>query len=215
MNSAAFDPSAFDDGDQEPAEVTSSGVRSSDVTTLLERWSDGEPGAFDQLMPLVYDHLRRLAARSMRGERPAHTLQPTALVHEAYLELAQQNRASWNGRRHFYGVAAQLMRRIILMHARRLHAKKRGGDRAKITFEESLGMTEARAEEVLAIDRALEVLAKEDARLCRVVEARFFVGMTVEETAEMLGVSPSTVKREWRLARAWLHARLGSGDRGS
>lgn len=179
-----------------------------DVTTLLERWSQGDSEAFDRLMPLVYDQLRRLAARSMVGERPGHTLQPTALVHEAYLELANQNRAAWTGRAQFFGVAAQLMRRITLVHARRLRAQKRGGDWAKIPFEESLGMTESQAEEILAIDRALTALAEEDERLCRVVEARFFVGMTVDETAEALDVSPSTVKREWRLARAWLHDRL-------
>lgn len=185
-----------------------------DVTTLLERWNAGDDEAFDRLVPLVYDQLRRVAARLMASERRGHTLDTTALVHEAYLELGRQNRMQWQGRSHFFGVAAKLMRRITVMHARKLSAQKRGGDQARVTFDESLAMSEQRATELIAIDRALDGLAREAPPLAEVVEARFFVGMTVEETAEALGRSPSTIKREWRLARAYLIDQLGRAAEG-
>ncbi len=181
---------------------------------MLERWSAGDEEAFDRLVPLVYDQLRRVAGRLMASERPNHTLGTTALVHEAYLELGRQNRMQWQGRGHFFGVAAKLMRRITIMHARKLSAQKRGGDQARVTFEDSLAMSEQRATELLAIDQALDELAREAPALAEVVEARFFVGLTVEESAEALGRSASTIKREWRLARAYLVDLLGSAAEG-
>ncbi len=160
-------------------------------------------------MPVVYDECRNIAARQLRYERRDHTLDPTALVHELYLRLVDQRRATWENRAQFYGVAARLMRRILVDHARARRAEKRGGSRIFVSLEavgEQIGAT--RVEDVLAIDEALDQLAARDPDQRRIVEMRFFAGLTVEETAHVLGWSPRTVKREWRLAKAWLHREL-------
>ncbi len=175
-----------------------------DVTQLLIDWNNGESAALDRLMPLVYNELHRLAQRYMARERRGHTLQPTALVHEAFLQLIDQNRVRWANRAHFFGVASQLMRRITMLHVRQLKAAKRGGGMPNIAFDEALDVPIGRAAELVALDDALDALAALEPRLARVVEMRFFGGMTVEETAEALDLSPTTVKREWRTARAWL-----------
>ncbi|HEY2796419.1 MAG TPA: sigma-70 family RNA polymerase sigma factor [Thermoanaerobaculia bacterium] len=172
------------------------------VTALLRDWSGGDRAALERLMPLVYQELRRLAASYLRVERPDHTLQPTALVHEAYLRMVDQRGVNWQNRAHFFGIAAQMMRRILVDHARRRQAAKRDAAalRLQTTGEEAAG----RDPELLALDQALCGLESLDARQARIVELRFFGGLTVEETAEVAGISPATVKREWRTARAWL-----------
>ncbi len=175
-----------------------------DVTQLLLDWNSGDEEALAQLMPLVYDELHRLAEGYMRRERRGHTLQPTALVNEAYLKLIDQNRVQWRNRAHFFGVAAQLMRRVTMLHVRHLRAAKRGGEAQRVSFDEALVVSEARATDLLEVDRALDRLAALEPRTARVVELRFFGGLTTEEAAEVLAISPRTVKREWRLARAWL-----------
>lgn len=181
-----------------------------DVTQLLVDWNQGDQSALEELMPLVYQELHRLAERSMRRERPGHTLQPTALIHEAYLQLVDQTRIQWKNRAQFFGVSAQLMRRITLLHARSRGAAKRGGGFHRITFDEDLPVSAHQAAELVDIDEALTSLAALDPRLAKVVELRFFGGLTVEETAQTLEVSPTTVKREWRTARAWLNDRLAT-----
>ena len=176
-----------------------------DVTQLLADVQNGRPDAASQLMPLVYEELRRLARRQMRRERSDHTLQATALVHEAYFRLVNQPERSWQNRTHFIRIAAQVMRRMLIDHARaRLTAKREGGLQ-RVPLEEPLLFTEEQSDELLALNEALERLAQFDARQSRVVELRFFGGLTVEETAEALGISPKTVKRDWCVARAWLH----------
>ena len=185
----------------------------SDVTRLLIDWSQGDRAALDRLMPLVYDELHRLAERYMRYERAGHTLQPTALVNEAYLQLVDQNRVKWQNRAHFFGVAAQLMRRITMLHVRKLRAAKRGGGNSpRITFNEELLLPEHRASDLIALDDALTHLADFDPRLSRIVELRFFGGLKIEETATALGISTATVKREWRTARAWLAKDLRTAE---
>lgn len=187
-----------------------------DITGLLRRWNQGDRDALEPLLPLVYEELRRLAAGYLRHERPDHTLQPTALVHEAYLRLVGQDQVVWQNRSHFFGIAAQMMRRVLVDHARRRHAAKRGA--AAIRVELSAEDLEAgldRDPEILALDAALDELAALDARQARVVELRFFGGLTVEETAEVVGISTATVKREWRTARAWLRRELGAASFGS
>ncbi len=183
-----------------------------DVTQLLLDWNDGDEEALSQLMPLVYDELHRLAEGYMRRERQGHTLQPTALVNEAYLKLVDQNRVQWRNRAHFFGVAAQLMRRVTMLHVRHLKAVKRGGEAQRVSFDEALVVSEARATDLLEVDRALDQLATLEPRTARVVELRFFGGLTTEETAEVLAISPRTVKREWRLARAWLGDYMRRGE---
>ncbi len=191
------------------------GPSPSDVTQLLLDWSRGDRTALDRLMPLVYTELRALADRSLRHERTGHTLQGTALVHEAYLKLVDQRQVRWQDRAHFFAVAAQLMRRILVDHARRHGAAKRGSGRPAL----ALGEADAAAGEVplidlLALDRALDRLAAFDERQARIVELRFFGGLTIEETAEILQVSQATVKNEWSLARGWLYRELrGTIDR--
>jgi RNA polymerase sigma factor (TIGR02999 family) len=185
-----------------------------DVTQLLLDWSSGDKEALDQLMPLVYDELHRLAEHYMRQERPDHTLQPTALVHEVYLKLIDQTRVKWQNHAHFFGVAAQLMRRIVIKHARQHHAAKRGGGERKLSLDEAVVLTAERATDLIALDDALTSLSAVDAQQSRVVELRFFGGLTIEETAEVLGVSPATVKREWRMARAWLQREIRNAERG-
>lgn len=188
----------------------------SNLTQLLVRWSQGDAAALEQLLPVVYRELRRIAARQLRRERVDHTLVPTALVHEVYLRLIDQRRVAWENRAHFFGLAAQLMRRILVDHARAHHAAKRGDAAARVSLDVALEEAHhpAGPEDVLAVDLALERLAKLDPEQARIVELRFFAGLTVEETAHVVNRSPRTIKREWRLARAWLFRELrppGSG----
>ncbi len=179
-----------------------------EVTRLLIRLTEGEGAVLDDLLPLVYAELRRLAANYLRRERPGHTLQPTALVHEAYLRLIDQTQVHWQNRAHFFGVAAQMMRRILVDHARSQQAEKRGGEYQKFSLDENIDVSGERASDLVALDEALERLAQIDPDKSRVVELRFFGGLSVEETAEVLGVSAPTVKRHWRLAKAWLYGQV-------
>jgi RNA polymerase sigma factor (TIGR02999 family) len=181
---------------------------SPDITQLLKDWSDGDGQAPAQLMPLVYQELRRLADHYMSHERVSHTLQPTALVNEAYLRLIDQTRVNWQNRAHFFGIAAQLMRRILLDHARAHHAGKRGGVAKRLSLDEAAILPEERASDLIALDEALEELAKFDERKSRIVELRFFGGLGVDETAEVLGIHRATVLRDWAVAKAWLHREL-------
>ena len=189
---------------------------SHEITPLLAAWAGGDPAAGEQLLPAVYAELRRQAARAMRREGPEHTLQATALVHEAYLRLADQH-VAWRNRAHFFGVAAQQMRRVLVDHARARRATKRGGGARAITLEGVAAgpgdgvAADERAIDVLALHEALERLALLDAEQARLVELRYFAGLSIEETAETLGVSPATVKREWAVARTWLRRELGAG----
>ncbi len=183
-----------------------------DVTQLLVAWGAGEQSALEQLLPLVNDELRRLARAYLRREGPGHTLQTSALINEAYLRLIDQRQVQWQNRAHFLGIAAQLMRRILIDHARKAHYAKRGGGALRVSLDESAAVTEAKAVELLAVDEALEKLTAMDARKGRLVELRFFGGLTEEETAEVLGVSVPTVQREWRAAKAWLHRMLTEGE---
>ncbi len=169
-----------------------------------------DESASDQLFSLVYNELRKIAASYMRRERPGHTLQATALVHEAYMQLVDQTRVNWQSRAHFFGVAAQLMRRILVDYARGAHAAKRGGEAAKLSLDEAIGLTDSKEVPFDEIDEALSRLEALDPTQSRIVELRFFGGLTVEEAAEVLGTSPSTVEREWRMAKAWLHKQLCS-----
>jgi len=184
---------------------------SGEVTQLLRELKNGHPEAAERLIPLVYDELHRLAARYMAREAPDHTLQPTALINEAYLRLVDQTRVDWQGRAHFIGVAAQMMRRILINHARDRNAARRGGGWDRVALEDDLLAAPTQMAEWLAIDEALQRLAAKDEQQCRVVELRFFGGLTAEETAEVLGVSAKTVQREWKMARAWLHREIGKG----
>lgn len=184
-------------------------THATEVTELLARWSAGDEAALEQLVPLVYEECRRLAARQLRGERRDHTLNPTALVHELYLRLADQKRATWQTRAQFFAVAARLMRRILVDHARARHAQKRGASAIFITLSTATDVPEdTSAADILAIDEALERLAAIDAEQVRIIELRFFAGLTVEETAHVLERSVRTIKREWQLARAWLYREL-------
>lgn len=182
-----------------------------DMTQLLVAWSEGDQSALEQLLPLVNAELRRLAGNYMRRESPGHTLQTSALVNEAYLRLIDQKNVRWQNRAHFFGIAAQLMRRILIDHARKAQYAKRGGGAIQVSLDEAAAVTEARAAELLAVDEALEKLMTMDARKGRLVELRFFGGMTEEETAEVMGISVPTVQREWRAAKAWLHRMLTEG----
>ena len=180
------------------------------VTYLLERWSAGDRAAAERVMPLVYDHLRRIAARHLRHARGDQTLQATAIVHEAYLPLDGQH-LLWSSRAQFYAFAAHLIRQIVVDHARYRHRLKRGGGAARVTLSEEIAWAEAKSPDVLALDQALERLAGLDRRKATIVELRFFAGITLEETAGQLGISIETVGREWRRARAWLSDQLESG----
>jgi RNA polymerase sigma-70 factor, ECF subfamily len=181
---------------------------SQEVTRLLVDWSNGDQAALDKLLPLVNDELRQLARRYMRRESPGHTLQTSALINEAFLRLVDQQRVRWQNRAHFFGVAARLMRRVLIDHARSHRYAKRGGGALKVSLDEAAAVTEARAAELLAVDEALEKLTKMDARKGRIVELRFFGGLTEAETAEVMGVSLPTAQREWRAAKAWLRRML-------
>ena len=174
------------------------------VTQLLLAWSKGDRGALEDLLPVVYAELRRIAGRYLRHERPDHTLQPTALVHEAYVKLVDQRHAQWQNRAQFFGVAAQLMRRILVDHARAHVAAKRGGGVSPVTLLDAAGASPARGVDVLALDEALTRLTDLYPDQGRLVELRFFGGLTIEETGEAMGLSPATVKRQWAVARAWL-----------
>lgn len=183
-------------------------TKTSEVTQLLARWSVGDRAALDRLVPAVYGELRRMAARYLRKERPQHTLQPTALVHEAFVKLVDQRDVRWQNRAHFFGVAAQLMRRILVDHARERDAEKRGGGAACVPLSDSLAIAPSDHIDILAVDDALNRLGEIDPDQVRIVELRFFGGLTVEETAEVLGWSPGSVKREWRVAKAWLQREI-------
>jgi len=184
-----------------------------EVTRLLVAWRGGDAGALDRLLPLVYAELRRVAHRYMRDERPNHPLQTTALVHEAYLRLIDVTRVDWQSRNHFFAVSAQLMRRILVEAARRRNADKRGGDASHVALDEAFVPAADRGADLLALDEALEHLAALAPRKARVVELRYFAGLSVKETADVLGVSVETVMRDWRMAKLWLQRDLSSVDR--
>lgn len=183
-----------------------------DITALLEAHSSGNPDAMDELFPLVYDELRRIASRRMQGERSGHTLRTTALVHEAYLELVDLDNVDWQNRRHFFAIAARVMRNVLVDYAVKKNAQKRGGDLDRVPLAEEDGVVSVVLEDVLAVHQALERLETVDERQVRVVECRFFAGLTIEETANALDISPATVGRDWRMARAWLNRELTNGE---
>jgi RNA polymerase sigma factor (TIGR02999 family) len=180
------------------------------VTDLLTEWSKGDQEALNKLAPLVYDELRRLARRRLRHERPGHTLQTTALVHEAYLKLVDQKDANWQNRAQFFAAAAQVMRHILVDYARSRRAFKRGGGFCRVSLDEAIISSEEKGADLLTLNEALDGLAAIDPQQSRVVELRVFGGLTVEETAEVLGISPRTVKREWGMARAWLRRQISN-----
>jgi len=180
------------------------------VTHLLEAWSHGDKEALDKLMPLVYDELRRLARQQMRRESPGHTLQTTALVNEAYLRLVDQRKAHWQNRAQFFGVAAQLMRRILVNHARGRNRMKRAGDLQKVSLDEAAIVSPEAAADLLALHDALEKLETTNERMGRIVELRFFGGLSIEEAAEVLKVSPGTVMKDWTFAKAFLHEEISN-----
>ena len=180
-----------------------------DVTQLLQLWSNGQEQALDRLLPQIHDELRKLAASYLRKERPDHTLQPTALVNEAFLRLVDQRSAKWQNRAHFFGIAAQAMRRILVDHARAHSAGKRGGAVRKVSLDDANIIGPQVDVDLLALDEALTRLAAMDPQQSRIVELRFFGGLTMEETAEVMRISPATIGREWRMAKAWLSAELG------
>jgi RNA polymerase sigma factor (TIGR02999 family) len=184
-----------------------------DVTALLGEWSRGDRTALDQLLPLVYAELRRVAARKLRSERADHTLEPTALVHEVFIRLVDQRQVDWQNRAHFFGVAANVMRRILVDHARRHAASKRGEGARCLSIDEARDVAASDGMPVVALDQALDRLEKLDAELARIVELRAFGGLTIEEAAHVLNVSPSTAKRDWRTAKAWLARELGEDVR--
>jgi RNA polymerase sigma factor (TIGR02999 family) len=179
-----------------------------DITRLLADWRNGDQAALEQLTPLVYQELHKLARSYLRGERPGHTLQPTALIHEAYLRLVDQNITEWQSRTHFFGVAARLMRQILVEYARSYRAGKRGCGAPKLALDEALNYSQETAAELVMLDDALITLAAFDQRKARVIELRYFGGLTVEETAEVLGLSIPTVVRDQRMAQAWLHREM-------
>lgn len=184
---------------------------SANVTMLLKQISSGNQNAVAELVPLLYDELRRMASRYLQRERPSHTLQATALVHEAYLRLVDQKNVQWQNRSHFFGVAAQQMRRILVDYARAHDATKRGGPLPKKSLDNALAIAKGRTGNLMELDEALTRLALIDAQQVRIIELRFFAGLTVEETAEVLGISPATVKREWTTAKAWLAREIARG----
>jgi RNA polymerase sigma factor (TIGR02999 family) len=179
-----------------------------DVTTLLVEWSGGNSQAFNELIPLVYDQLRQLAGRQLRRERPNHTLHSTALVHEAYLKLIDQRRVQWKDREHFFAVASQAIRRILVTYARSRYASKRGGGATLLAFDESVALPDRKDVDLVALDDALESLSRLDAQQGRIIELRFFGGLSIDGTARVMGISTSTVTRDWNVARAWLFREL-------
>ena len=185
-----------------------------EVTQLLVAWNNGDQSARDELMTVVYQELHRLARHYMKQEQPGHTLQTSALVNEAYLKLVDQRDVQWQNRAHFFGIAAQLMRRILVDHARKRQSTKRGGDARAVSLEEGLSISNERIEELVALDETLKKLAILDERKSQIVELRFFGGLTVDETAGILGVSPGTVMRDWALAKAWLRREISNNSSG-
>jgi RNA polymerase sigma factor (TIGR02999 family) len=179
-----------------------------DVTVLLNEARKGDRGALNELLPLVYDELRRVAANQLRNERSDHTLQATALVHEAYLRLLEQKEVDWNNRLHFFSIAAEMMRRILVNYAIQRNAKKRGDGAAKIALDEAVSFSKEKELDVVVLDEVLNELARLDSDQAKIVELRFFAGLTIEETAQAMGISDSTVKREWRSAKAWIMGRM-------
>jgi RNA polymerase sigma factor (TIGR02999 family) len=179
-----------------------------EITQQLRRWSEGDRAALDQLMPVIQHELRKLANAYLRGEKPGHTLQPTALINEAYLRLVGQNFPEWQSRKHFYGVAAQLMRQVLVEHARARSAAKRGGGGQKLSLDEAINYSQEQAADLVALDDALTALAEFDERKARAIELRYFGGFSIEEVADALGVSVATVGRELRMAQAWLHREM-------
>ena len=180
-----------------------------EITQMLLELTDGNEEVVNQILPHIYDELRRLASSYLRRERSNHTLQPTALVHEAYMKLIDQSRVKWQNRAHFFGIAAQVMRRILMDHARKHTAEKRGGDAEVLPIEEEiLIVSHDKSAELVALDDALNQLAEMDERKAKIVELRYFGGLSIEETAEVLGVSVPTVNREWRMAKAWLYSEI-------
>ncbi len=182
-----------------------------EVTKLLVAWGKGDQNARDELMPLVYEELHRLAHSYMIRERPAHTLQTSGLVNEAFLRLVDQTDVHWQNRAHFFGIAAQMMRRVLVDYARSRRYAKRGGSAPQVSLDEGLIISQERSEEVVALDEALKSLSDFDLRKSQIVELRFFGGLSIEETAEVLKVSPGTVKRDWMLAKAWLRREITDG----
>lgn len=181
------------------------------VTRMLLNWGQGDQTALERLIPLVYDELRRLAHRYMQRERAGHTLQTTALVNEAYLRLVDQRKANFKNRAHFFAICANIMRRILVDYARSRRYRKREGEARKVSLEEAAALSSERAAEVLAVDEALQSLASIDPRKSQIIELRFFGGLTIEETAEVIGASHATIEREWNMARAWLYREIGRG----
>ena len=179
-----------------------------EVTFLLAEWAKGNAHALEKLTPLVYDRLRQLAASYLRKERQSHTLQPTALVHEAYLRLVDQTSPNWQSRAHFYGVAARLMRQILVDHARERRARKRAGSRVRVSLDQALSFEKERSADLIALDISLNALEKIDARKCKAVELRYFGGLSLEETAQALDVSLMTVRRDLKMAEAWLQREM-------
>ena len=178
------------------------------ITELLLDWSRGDAAALDQLMPTIYGELRQLASRYLRRERPDHTLQATALVHEAYLRLVDAEQVTWQNRAHFFGIAARIMRQVLVNHALAHQAAKRGGLAQKLSLEEAISFADDREVDLVALDQALKELERLDPQKCRIIELRFFSGLSIEETAEVLGVSHATVERHWRIAKLWLKREL-------
>ena len=178
------------------------------VTQLLVAWNQGDQAALDQLLPVVYDELRSLARSYLRRERSDHTLQATALVHEAYLRLIDQHSVTWQNCAHFFGIAAQMMRRILVNHARAKKTEKRGGLEHKLSLDEVVSFAEQREVDLVALDDALKTLESFDPQQSRIVELRFFTGLSIEETVEVLGISPATVKRDWSTAKVWLRREI-------
>jgi RNA polymerase sigma factor (TIGR02999 family) len=185
-------------------------AESASITKMLNQYQSGDRKVLDELFPVVYDELRRLARSRLQGERSDHTLQPTALVHEAYLRLIEQHSTNWQNRAHFFGLAAEMMRRILVNHAVKRNAEKRFGSQTKIALDDAIDVLAEREVDLVALNDALDKLAEFDAQQAKIIELRFFAGLKIEEVAEVLGVSESTVKREWRVAKAWLHDRLKS-----
>ena len=180
-----------------------------EVTQLLIEWNEGDGSALDRLLPIVYAELHRVAGNYLRRERPGHTLQATALINEAYLRLVGAQNVQWENREQFFGIAANLMRRVLVDHARGAHAAKRGGNPQNLPLDEATLVIHERDENLLLLDEALKRLTKVDSQACRIVELRYFAGLTIDETAEVLKLSPTTVKREWAAARAFLHREIG------
>ncbi|HEX4947250.1 MAG TPA: sigma-70 family RNA polymerase sigma factor [Blastocatellia bacterium] len=185
--------------------------QASHITEMLQAWGTGDAAALEELLPLVYDELHRLASAYLRGERPGHTLQTTALINEAYVRLAEWKTIEWKNRAHFVGVAANVMRRVLVDFARTRHYAKRGGSAQQVTLDEAKFAAPRRQTEIIALDDALTTLAEIDVRKCLLVELRYFGGLSVEETAEVMQLSPRTVLREWQAARAWLYRELKKG----